>query len=90
MYRIVHCKEYDSYREIRSEWWVVQCQKKKWWTFGNLLWFTEQQELGDMCGGSFEVDLKFKSEKDAFEYIGRILKKIPKNQVVEEPVCSYI
>ena len=87
-YRIIHCKQYNSERQISSQWWEVECYKKKWWSFGKR-WFTETQELFS-SGGPFDVPLKFTSESDAFNYIGRVSQKIPKDTVIREPVKSFI
>lgn len=87
MYRIISCKEYNAKREISDQWWIVQKEKTGW--FGRVKWVTEKE--GMWCsGGTFYVDLKFHTEKDAFDYIGRMNQGVPKQTVIEEPVCSYL
>jgi hypothetical protein len=85
MYRIVLCKDYNAKREVAHQWWIVQCYKKKWWTFGKKMWFTETEGFGDYCS-----PLKFFSEKEAFDYIGRMNQNVPKETVIQEPVCNYL
>lgn len=87
-YRIIHCQEYNAERQLRSEWWEVECFKSKWWSLGKR-WFAETQALWS-SGGDFDVHLRFDSEQKAFDYIGRISTNVPKQTVVRTPVSSYI
>ena len=87
-YRIIHCKQYNDVRELRDEWWEVQCFKSKWWSFGKR-WFTETTALWS-SGGDFYVPTRFSSEQKAFEYIGRVSINVPKNTIIREPIKSFI
>lgn len=87
-YRVVHCKQYDNERKLQEEWWEVQCYKSKWWSFGKR-WFTEMTTLCS-SGGDFDVPTKFRSDQDAFEYIGRVSANIPKNTVTRTPITHFI
>jgi hypothetical protein len=83
-YRIIHCTKYNDKRLLEYEWWEVQSFKSKWWSFGKK-WFMERGSFW----GDFDI-LRFSSEKEAFEYIGRVSTNVPKRTTVRTPVTSFI
>lgn len=88
-YRIIHCKVYNSYRQMSDQYWHVECFKPRWWSLGHKMWTVETQSMWS-SGGEFHVPLRFDSEEGAFDYIGRVSQKIPKDTTVKEPVKSFI
>ena len=88
-YRIINCKEYNDERNLKDHWWEVECFTSTWWSFGKKFWVTEKQSYWS-TGGDFYIPIRFTSEQDAFDYIGRISKNIPKNKIIREPATSFI
>jgi hypothetical protein len=87
-YKLVKCVSYKADRTVGDEWWEVQylSTSKKWWFFGERVWKTFKEPL--CSGDDFYVNLKFKDDMKAREFVNRCQQNLPASNIVKTEVWT--
>ncbi len=90
-YKIINCKSYKSDKTVEKEWFEVQylSNVRKWWFFGERVWKTYKEEMYSY-GGPFYVNMKFRDEMEAREFINRCESGLPNDRIERKEVWKLI